>query len=173
MQVGKVLKLGILIEDLIEFDEQCRDIVEYYQNISYAMVVNMSGRILFHNNASLHNTMITNNSILEDIRQGKDSVQAYVEKGESYYNVTAPIFSSYGEQIAAIRLGFPKRVISRKVRMLNSYSIFVGFSFLLLAVLFLILFIYMWITKPIHVLMKAIEKIRSNENIVKKRIEVK
>ena len=48
-QLEKVLSFGIPIQNLVGFEEQCKDLTNKYKEISYAMVVDLNGNILFHN----------------------------------------------------------------------------------------------------------------------------
>lgn len=47
LQLERLLTLGIPLDELVGFEEQCRDTVERH-TVSYAMVVGSRGRILFH-----------------------------------------------------------------------------------------------------------------------------
>src|SRR5665648_663071 len=48
-QLEKLLKYDIPLNELVGFDEQCQEIIKNYGDITYAMVVDLNGRIIFHN----------------------------------------------------------------------------------------------------------------------------
>jgi hypothetical protein len=48
-QLMRLLSLNIPLENLLGFENQCKAVVDQYEGISYAMVVEPSGRIVFHN----------------------------------------------------------------------------------------------------------------------------
>ena len=47
LQLDRVLKLKIPIEELVGFEEQCNELVHKYELLSYAMVVDLNGKVLF------------------------------------------------------------------------------------------------------------------------------
>jgi hypothetical protein len=53
-QLDKLLRTGISLENLMGFDEQCKEFVKKYADISYEMVIDLSGKVLFHSDISLH-----------------------------------------------------------------------------------------------------------------------
>src|SRR5665648_1094126 len=44
-QLEKLLKYDIPLNELVGFDEQCQEIIKNYGDITYAMVVDLNGRI--------------------------------------------------------------------------------------------------------------------------------
>jgi hypothetical protein len=73
LQLDKLLRLGIPIDNLVGFDEQCEDIVKKYENVSYALVADINGKILFHNNTYKDGLFITKN-ILDAVKQKDNNI---------------------------------------------------------------------------------------------------
>ena len=46
-QLERLLDLGIPLNQLVGFEDQCQQIVERYPDISYAMVIDIDGKIIF------------------------------------------------------------------------------------------------------------------------------
>jgi sensor histidine kinase regulating citrate/malate metabolism len=130
LQLDRLLRLGINIENLLGFDEQCRDIIKKYEDISYAMIVDINGKILFHNDSSQHNKHINDQSILESIKTSDNIIKNSSKNDNTYYNVILPVFDDHNENVAAIILGFPRKLILQKIENLIIYStgIFLFFS---------------------------------------------
>jgi signal transduction histidine kinase/CheY-like chemotaxis protein len=172
LQLDRLLRLGINVENLTGFDEQCRDITKKYQDVSYVMVVDVTGQILFHNDTTQHHRMIIDHNLLEGVKFKNDIIKNSLENGKAYYNAIVPIFNSHNEHIAAIILCFPKEVVSQKIKRLIVYSSIVCLFFLIIAIAMLISAISVWITNPLSKLIKIIKNTREKTTDLTQRIEV-
>ncbi|MBC7251596.1 MAG: HAMP domain-containing protein, partial [Anaerolineae bacterium] len=161
LQLDKLLKLGIRIEDLVGFEKQCQDVVSEYEEISYAMVVDDEGKILFHNDPTQHGKMLTDAAMLEAVQSAQDVIQVYTEQGHEYYDIIIPVFGDHGEHIAAVRIGFPVALIAQKTRRLLVYSFGVAFVSLALATILLVVALSAWVNKPLKELLTVIREVRA------------
>ena len=75
-ELEKLLESGTPIDRVRGFEVQCRELVTQYSDISYAMVVDPNGKILFHDTPSHHHQVITD----LDIPQSSSKVSSK-EKG--------------------------------------------------------------------------------------------
>ncbi len=171
-QLERLLKLEIPLSSLVGFEEQCQEILTKYQEISYAMVVDIHGTILFHNDLSEHGRVLTNPAILEDIRSQQDASQVYSKDGEQFYNVTVPVRGTHGKYLAAMVLGFRIDYIAQKTRKMIVYSIEVSVFFIGLAIILLIILLNLWVSKPLSKLMAVIHDIRQRGTDSTRRVEV-
>ena len=48
-KLESLLEFGILLDQLVGFEEQCQEIVKEYEKISHVIVVNLEGKVVFHN----------------------------------------------------------------------------------------------------------------------------
>jgi signal transduction histidine kinase len=160
LQLDRILRLGIQIEDLIGFEKQCQDVVNKYEEISYAMVLDTRGEILFHNDPSQHGEILTDSTSLKTLESTEKIVQIYSQQGEEFYDVAIPVLNQYEERIATIRIGVPIKFITQKTGNLFAYSVGVALSSLGLATVFLIFALTLWVTKPLRKLLTVIQKIR-------------
>ena len=76
-QLDRLLRLEISIENLVGFEEQCQEIVNKYKDISYAMIIDLDGKILFHNNPSQHGQVLAKSAILKNVESQKDVLRIY------------------------------------------------------------------------------------------------
>nr|ABD75785.1 putative signal transduction histidine kinase [uncultured bacterium] len=149
LQLDRLLELEIPVEDLVGFEAQCQEIVEKYEKISYAMVVDRDGEVLFHNDPSQHGNVFDDSPTFNVASGEGNVVQISSIQEEKHYDITIPVFGRDDEQIAAVRIGFPVKFVAQKTQRLIVYSIGVAGVSLILAVVFLVFVIFVWVTKPI------------------------
>ena len=130
LQLDRLLRFRIPIEELSGFEEQCQDLVDMYDDISYAMVMSLEGEVLFHNDPSQHSKVTTDPAILNALKSGKEVIQVYLDQGVRYFDIIIPIFGIHHELTAAVRVGFPERNIVQKTKRLIVYSTGGAFIFL-------------------------------------------
>ena len=82
-QMDRLLAPGIPLDELVGFEDQCREIVEKHKIISYAMVVNREGKILFHNDPSQHGNTLSS-AKQKAIQNINESVLVFSEGPEKY-----------------------------------------------------------------------------------------
>ncbi|MFT5702405.1 MAG: PAS domain S-box-containing protein [Desulforhopalus sp.] len=164
-QLDRLLKLHIPLNQLIGFEVMCREAVTKHQAISYAMVVDLEGEILFHNDSSYHNQHLTNDVVLTTIKKGIENIIETTESGEEYYDFFTPVYGSRNEVIAFIRTGFPVNHIRAKTWKLIGYSVAITFLSFVIGCLLLIGLLYHWVSKPVANFIGAIEQIRQKSSI--------
>ena len=113
-QLNRLLELGIPLEDLVGFEKQMQDTLDTYEDISYAMIVDLDGKILFHNDPSQHNKILTDPATLTAIKSSKDVIQIYSDQAGHFYDVFIPILDRGGAHVGAVRLGFPVELVTQK-----------------------------------------------------------
>ena len=172
-QLDRVLAFGIPLRELVGFEEQCQEIINRYKEISYAMVVDKNGEILFHNDPSNHHKIVTCLTALQAVKKDKETIQVCPDEGGKYLEFIHPIFDGNGEHIGAIRVGFPLNIITEKTKQLVFYSVGVALVFFTLAVLLLVLGLSTWITKPLMRLLTVIQEIREKGTNFTRRVEIK
>ncbi|GIK42396.1 MAG: hypothetical protein BroJett011_62290 [Chloroflexota bacterium] len=171
-QLNRLLELGIPLEDLIGFEKQMRGTVDTYEDISYAMIVDLDGKILFHNDPAQHNKILTDTATLTAIKSGKEIIQIYAEQAGQFYDVFVPIMDSNGAHVGAVRLGFPAELVTEKTGRLTTFSVIVALVSLSVAVALLIFLLAVWVTKPLRKLLAAIEDIRNGSTGLTRKVEI-
>jgi PAS domain S-box-containing protein len=171
-QLEKVLSFGIPIQNLVGFEEQCKDLTNKYKEISYAMVVDLNGNILFHNDPSQMGKKLAGTKTLNAVKSEKETVQVYSENGKEYYDIFIPLFGTNAEHIGAVRIGLPIDIINRNVLQAMIYSAIVaGISFIV-AVLLLFFALSTWVTKPLTQLIDTIREISGGSTGFERRVEI-
>ncbi|MBE3136900.1 MAG: HAMP domain-containing protein [Thermoplasmata archaeon] len=157
-QLDRLLKLGIPLEELTGFEKQCQEIAERYKEISYAMVVDYNGQILFHSDPMQQGRMINDAEILDAVRNEKENTQIFSME-EDYYGTSVPIFDTNGKHLGAVMVGFPVEIITQKTEVIIFSSIIVAFVSFIVTTVILVYTISRWITKPINKLLDVIKDI--------------
>ncbi len=161
-QLEKLLKYDIPLHDLVGFDEQCQEIINNYSEIAYALVIDLHGNILFHNNSLKHEGKLNSANILKLLEDEKENLNQYSEQTGNYYNFMVPVLGANNAPVAGIIIGFPASLVSRKVAQMVIYSVGMALIFLTLGGLSLVLLLRLWVTKPLGQLLKAIMEIRAS-----------
>jgi len=160
LELDRLLSFGIEVHNLVGFEQQCMDVVSRYKDISYTMVVDVDGLILFHSNASEMGRQITTPDILETLKSEDTSVHVYRMAEVSYYDFIVPFFGQNGEHLGAIRIGYRTALITREVRWLIIYSVAVALLSLALAVGLLMFSLSTWVTKSLMALIDTVQQIQ-------------
>jgi PAS domain S-box-containing protein len=161
-QLEKLLKYDIPLDDLVGFDEQCQEIINNYGDISYAMVVDSKGSILFHNNSLKRGEKVNYRNIPELLERNKETVQQNIEQGKHFFNFIVPVLGTRHTPLAAVIIGFPASLITHKTALMVAYSVGVALIFLTLGGISMIILLQFWVTTPLSQLLKAIMDIRSS-----------
>ena len=159
-QLDRLLAFGIELHHIVGFEKQCQDVVSRYDEISYAMVVDMEGQVLFHNDITQHGRLFTESAMLQAIQRQEISIQLYDEGEQSYYDITIPVVTANGEHIAAVKIGSPVELVMQKTRQLQLASAGTMLVSLLVATISLVVGIYLWVGQPLGKLLLVITEIR-------------
>ncbi len=156
-ELEKLLETGTPIEALRGFEENCQELVSQYGDISYAMVIDLNGKILFHDTPSHHQQVISNLDILKGIESRENSSRIYSGAGETFYDFTIPVFGINGEHVAAVRVGFPSGLITQKTGGLVIRAVGSALFFFGVGILILIVFTSVWLARPLAELVALIQ----------------
>ena len=159
-QLERLLKLKIPILDIVGFEEQCQELVNKYKDISYAMIVDHDGKILFHNDSKQHGQISATPTISPDTKGINDVLHRYSNKEGEFYDLTIPVLGVHAEHIACAKIGFPVKLVSQKTERMFAYSVGVAFAFLFLGIFLLVASLNFWVTNPLEKLMLVIRDIR-------------
>ena len=172
-QLDRLLKMHIPLEQLEGFEEMCWELVDKYEHLSYAMVLDPNGKIFFHNDPEQHNQVISDISVLKGIKSGRKTVQLFSMNEEAFYDFQIPVFGSQKDHIATIRTGFPRSLISKKTKTLALYSTGIALLSFAIGIILIVISFELWVSKPIEKLMRTIDGIRKGLPSANKLVEIK
>ena len=174
LQLDRLLHLGMQLENLTGFDEQCQEVVSKYEGIEYAMVVDSeSGRVLFHNNPSEIGLILQDMILLEGVKSDKDIVvRSFSNHGHEDYTAIIPVFDREERLIAAVGIAFCADIIDAKASNVTFFSIGVGLLFLTGAVVSLLAALSVLVTKPLNRLLAVIQEMRDKKEVYAAKVDI-
>ncbi len=171
-QLDRLLELGLPLEELEGFEKQLQDTLNTYEDITYAMIVNPDGSVLFHNDPSQQGQIMTDAATLEAVQSEKNVIQLYSDQAGQFYDVSIPVFDRSGAYVGAIRLGFPAELVTQKTNRLMLFSGVVALVSLGVAIALLIVALSAWVTNPLAKLLTTIQRISSGETELTTKVEI-
>ena len=172
-QLDRLLKMHIPLEQLEGFEEMCQEIVAKHAFLSYAMVVDPAGKILFHNNPGRHNQRISDAALLNGIKSGRKTAQLFSMNGETFYDFMVPVFGGRDEHIATIRTGFPSYLVSDKTRTLALYSAGITLLAFAVGIFLIVVSLDLWVTRPARRFIRTMLEIRREGTSATQAVEIK
>lgn len=171
-QMDRLITLGMQLDELVGFEVQCREIVDKYEGIAYAMVVDRQGRILFHADPSRHGEVLAHPARVKAIQDTLEDHLAVAEQGAEYYESLLPIFGQHGEHVGDIIVGFPAAMVTAQVKRMVGYSVAVSLISLIVAVLLMVMALSSWIRNPLVQLLATIKEVRKKGTEVAATVEI-
>jgi PAS domain S-box-containing protein len=171
-QLDRLLRLGIPIDELVGFEKQCQEIVNKYEDIAYAMVIDRDGQILFHNDPAQQRKILTDPETTEALKHGREYVQTSIGADDEDYDVFIPVLDKNSEYIAMVRVGFPAKVITQKTHKVVVYSVLIAIGGLFLAIILLIVVLDISVNRPLSRLVDAIADIKKRGTDTYERVRI-
>ena len=157
IQLERLLQLGLDIDDIVGFEEQCQEIVREYEDIDVAMVANPNGEILFHSasvGVRLHG------KLRQAVISGFEGVVTQDVGTETWHNVLVPAFNLQQEYVANIIVSFPANIISNKIEKIWWFDLCVGLLVLLTGIAILYTMLAQFVTRPLGDLIATVVNLR-------------
>ena len=152
--------MHIPLAQLEGFEEMCQEVVAKHAFLSYAMVVDTEGTILFHNDPGRHGQHISDRSVLNRIKEARKTVQLFSMDGLALYDFQIPVLGNRQKHIATIRTGFPRFLIADKTKTLALYSIGITLISFAVGIILIVAALELWVGKPVARFIRTIQKIR-------------
>lgn len=147
-QLNKILKMGIELENIVGFEEQCREIDLSLDYISNVGVIDLEGEIIFSSDAEAMGRNIEK-GLLDAILNEEGEIIYFSERYGQLYVVEVPVIDSNEESIAFIVIGVSFDFINQKAaNILNNFLLLALISFFV-AIILIILMVSRWVTTPI------------------------
>ena len=156
LQLERIVALGLNLRDLHGFEEQCREVLNAYEGVSYAMVVS-EGRILFHNDNSQMGLTLNSPAQLNLLKKGGTST---IDPRDDTLVALAPV-ETYDVTAAHVLGGYPRMLMQRDRNSLLMISLGIGISSIGLCLILLYFSLSHYVLAPIQRFIKTTEDIRS------------
>ncbi len=166
----RILDLGIAIDDLVGFDEQCRQAVQQHPDLAYAMVVHPTGAILFHSDPQQQTRWSENTSPPADLA---DAPVALRTRGtEQYVEAVVPVTDPSGFIVGWVCVGARQNDVLAKRNALIRQAVSAALIALLLATALLTIALTRWVNRPLNQLLTVIGRIRREGTDLSQRVPV-
>ncbi len=174
LQLDRLLKYGIFLDEVAGFEKQCQEIVTEYQDVSYAMVVDTEGKILFHNDPTQRGQRLTD-PVLLDAAKGTVAqvLEVYPQPGEGYFDATIPVRDSRDRHVAAVKVGLPTQLVAQRTQALLLSSGAAALVSLGLAIILLVVMLPVWVTRPLGQLLAAVQEIGQKGAAASQRVQIR
>jgi signal transduction histidine kinase len=158
-QLDRLLALGIPLENLVGFDEQCREVVRKHADVAYALVLGRDGRVLFRGDRDERGAPALDPEAPGQ-RDSGGGLSVAVASGVRYENVSAPIVDPDGRPVGTIVIGFPTAMVAAATRTQMLYSAGVLVVSLGAAMVSLLALLSWWVTTPLNAVIGRIAAVR-------------
>lgn len=172
LQLGSLLSSGTSVEEVVAFESQCQAMVSRYEEISYAMVVDVDGKVLFHNDPLQRGQVLVDAAMLEAVKSAQDVIRVYSQRGERYYDATIPVFDVSGRHVAAVKVGLLAKSTAQRALELAAHSVAMAFVSLGLATILLLFALSVWVTNPLAKLLTAVQGVGKEKEYLAQRVEI-
>lgn len=171
-QIDKLMSFGLLPEEIVGFEEQCAEVVAQYGDVSYAMVADTGGRILFHNQPSRIGTVLEGPETLAALASPVETTWLKKNGKDRFFEVFVPVISPRGDRLATVVIGVPEQVATRKTRRILMQATAVAIVCSGFSTLLLLYALSVWVSKPIDRFLAVIGEIARSDKKFTNRIEV-
>jgi diguanylate cyclase (GGDEF)-like protein/PAS domain S-box-containing protein len=171
-QLEHILDLGIPLWELSGFEQKCQEIVENYEDVTYAMVVSIHGTPLFSSlpDGMKAETIIAPNLSL--IATGKELIAQTESGGEIYIDAMVPVQQPGGGKVGMVIIGIPLTVVNSKLEGMIEVTFLMALGSLLLMLLLMVPALNRLLFSPLQQLLEAIDHIRRDQQDFSRRVAV-
>lgn len=159
-QLKRLLNLDIPLAGLSGFENQCQALVYQYDGISYAMVVEPSGSILFHSDPTRHGQHLSNPVEIPTLAQDNPPS---IRRVEPFLEVVIPIYLGGVDYQGTVHIGFLADTINNKLKKLLVSSGIIGAIIAFCSLLLLFILLQSLVTKPLTNFIDVIQAIRKKK----------
>jgi diguanylate cyclase (GGDEF)-like protein/PAS domain S-box-containing protein len=170
LQMDRILQLGIQMDNLVGFDKQCVAVVESYEGIAFAMVVNREGHVLFHSDVAQQGHSLASPELLAAARSKVDLTTAYTLEHLNGYSASVPIFATDGEHLGSVLVGVSAKVIDNKLMPMYQNLLLVGLLALVCGAGVILMALSHFITQPIQVFVQSLRHLQNHTTDLSQRV---
>jgi PAS domain S-box-containing protein len=170
IQLDRIQSLGIRLDDLAGFDKHCRDVVDSFDGVEFAMVVGSDDVVRFHSEPGRHGTRIVDPALLAALAATKAATVGYSFDGMDGYAAVVPLASLDGARLGNVVVGVSARVIDEKLRQMQVGRAGVGLLAVLAGFAAFVFVLSRFVTRPLAVLIESIEQLRADTTDLSRRV---
>ncbi|MDA8084940.1 MAG: methyl-accepting chemotaxis protein, partial [Nitrospiraceae bacterium] len=158
-ELTKVLALGIPIDSLEGVSEKMKELVSRNKAIGYAMVIDTTGKTLYHNEPEKVGKELRDKATMNAATADKELVQTL----DSFYDLSFPLLNAENKVVGALRVGVHMKAIKTQLYQLLLWSLAVSTLCFLLSLGLVHISIKKFITQPILTMEKAADRMAAGD----------
>lgn len=171
LQMDRILLLGIQMDNLVGFEKQCKSVVDGYEGIAFAMVVNRDGIVLFHNDHTQQGQPLASADLMATARSKQELTTAFTAGGIQGYVASVPIFSTHDEHLGNVMVGVSAAVIDSKLMPMYQKLVLIGLLALVCGAGVILVTLSHFITQPLQVFVQSLRRLRKNTGDLSQRVQ--
>ncbi|SMF48259.1 PAS domain S-box-containing protein/diguanylate cyclase (GGDEF) domain-containing protein [Alteromonadaceae bacterium Bs31] len=157
IQLERLLQLGLHIDDIVGFEEQCNEVVQSYPGIDLAAVLDRDGKVVFHSGKS---TPSLKKQFLKSLVEGPGDPVEHKTDGLTWHYASTPAYDQHKKHIASVVVAFPAHLITNKITHTLWIDLLVGLLVLLTGLAVLYLALTRFVTSPLSNLLSTVVNLR-------------
>lgn len=170
LQMDRILQLGIQMDNLVGFEKQCIAVVESYEGIAFAMVVNREGKILFHSDVTRQGHALASPELRAASLSKVDLTTEYKLENIHGYSASVPIFATDGEHLGSVMVGVSAKVIDSKLMPMYQNLMLVGLLALVCGAGIILIALSHFITRPLRIFVDSLRHLRNHTTDLSQRV---
>ena len=167
IQLERLLSLGIELDRLQGFEDQCRDAVDANAGLSAAFVVDPAGRILFHSDVTRMGEDLGGTELWQRINDGHSHGH---HAAGGLFVASDELHSATGQPLAGIVVAFPSSLIDSERNRLVMTALTVSLLAIAVGAVLLWLGFARFVAHPIAAMLDSIERLRSDDHTAGQRL---
>lgn len=167
VQLERILALGIRIDELHGFEEQCRDAVRDNAGLSFAMVALPDGQVMFHSDPELMRTRVKSKALSNALVVG---IGSFDDTARDRHVALATVREPRGDHVATVVVGFPLEMIEAQRRNMLHITMAIGAVATLLVLALLFGALSQQVMRPLSDLVRAMADISAGKRSYAERL---
>ncbi len=159
-QIDRLLALGINFNDIMGFDEQCREVAQKYKNVLCASILDRQGTVLFHSEPLPDSTVLTDPAVQTALQSSQATVIPFSFAGNKYYGFSIPLFTEHNGLLGAVLLWAPRNIVKKKTSLFLLYAVLLAGASFITSFYLINYILTSWVTLPLSQLERAVKSLR-------------
>lgn|GEM_PF-1036122 len=157
IQMERLLQLGLDVDDIVGFEEQCHEVVRSYPGIDAALVAVPNGNIVFQSGQVLTRL---EGELLQAVQKGVEGVVVQTVGSGVWHNAVMPAYNPNKQYVASIVVAFSDQFVSDKITQTLWVDMGVGLCVLFTGLALLYISLSKYVTRPLTQLLSTVVMLR-------------
>lgn len=150
-QIDRIHSLGLSVEGLIGFDEQCREIIRRFQEVSLVYVADRQGKVLFSSEGGGKPQQLSESlELMQTVQSGQERTLNLSYRGSQYMASIVPYQHPEQQHVSgSVIIMMKEDIITDKTNTLVQYPLLLSLFFFIVSFFVLSFALTRWVTKPL------------------------